>query len=89
MSPFFGWGEVRNPPIGGRTMPAIRATSSSWRAALRFARPTAISATYFLASALAVALTIASEVIVALVVVSTPFTCCLAMILVGVSLMAE
>ncbi len=47
------------------------------------------SATYFFTNALAVAFTMASDVIVALVVVSTPFTCCLAMILVGVSLMAE
>ena len=40
-------------------------------------------------SALAVALMIASEVIVALLVVSTPFTLCLAMTLAVVSVSAE
>ena len=44
---------------------------------------------YLPANAFAVAFTIASDVIVALLVVSTPFTCCLAMIFAGVSVIAE
>ena len=48
------------------------------------------SLTYFaLAIAFAVALIIASEVMVAWLVASTPLTLCLAMIFFGVSLMAE
>jgi hypothetical protein len=44
---------------------------------------------YLSPSALAVAFTIASDVIVALLVVSIPFTLCLAMIFLGVSVRAE